>query len=215
MRTESFSLECMPKQTKVVFLPWCVLNLHISFIFQVPENKNVIESPMPEHSKFCHHERTISISMPSSPSMYLQEPNPSMPNETPSPITYFGLPPRKSSVEKSDPNKKTQFHSQPMGSSQKGSNNVKDFDAMATQHRLRRNNGLRDNRYDSFKTWSGKLERQLSNLRGKPQELPETIHSETPQSARVPKVDRFFDALEGPELDRLKVTKLMGSIEVS
>ncbi|KAF3328690.1 S-type anion channel SLAH2-like protein [Carex littledalei] len=175
-------------------------------ISQVPENRSATENLTPEHSKFYHHERTTSISMPSSPSMlYLQEQgtNPSIPNGTP-PISYFGLPPRKSNEEKFDPNKKARFHSHPMGSNQKSSNTVEGFDGLATQHKLRRSDGLRDNRYDPFKTWSGKLERQISNLRRKPLELPENVYSETPQTARVPKVDRFFDALEGPELDRLK-----------
>uniref|UniRef100_J3L059 Uncharacterized protein n=1 Tax=Oryza brachyantha TaxID=4533 RepID=J3L059_ORYBR len=45
----------------------------------------------------------------------------------------------------------------------------------------------RDRRYDSFKTWSGKLERQLTHLAG-----------------AGPEVDRFFAALEGPELDQLR-----------
>jgi hypothetical protein len=172
----------------------------------VPENKNVIENPMTEHSKLYNHERTISISMPLSPSMLYQQDqgtNSSVPNGTLPSNTYFGFLPRKSNTEKSDPNKKSRFHSQSKGSSQKGSNDVKGFDAMATQHILRRSNG-----YVSFKTWSGKLERQLSNLRGKPQELPEDFHSDAPQTVRVPKVDRFFDALEGPELDRLKVNNL-------
>lgn len=59
-----------------------------------------------------------------------------------------------------------------------------------------------DKRFNSFKTWSGKLERQLSNLRG--------IHLETEPSPpqeyfeNVP-VHRYFDALEGPELDTLRV----------
>ena len=103
-----------------------------------------------------------------------------------------------------------------MGSYQKSSNTVEVFDGLATERKLRRSNEIRDNRYDPFKTWSGKLERQISNLHGKPQELPENVHSETPQTARVPKPDRFFDALEGPELDRLKVTEqnFINSIEV-
>ncbi|KAJ3701059.1 hypothetical protein LUZ61_004764 [Rhynchospora tenuis] len=173
---------------------------------QVPEDKNATQNPMPENQNFYHHERTTSISMPLSPSMYLQEQrtNPSLHNETPSPDNFFGLPPRKSNAEKFDPNKKTRFYSQPMETKQKSSDNVMGFDAMATQNRMGRNHGFRDNRYDTFKTWSGKLERQISNLRGKPQELPEIARSETPQTARVPEVDRFFDALEGPELDRLK-----------
>ncbi|KAJ4765666.1 S-type anion channel SLAH3 [Rhynchospora pubera] len=173
---------------------------------QVPEDKNATQNPMPENTNFNHHERTTSISMPSSPSLYLQEQrtNPSLHNEIPSPVNFFGLPPRKSNAEKVDPNKKTRFYSQPMETKQKSSDNDMGFDAMATQNRMGRNHGLRDNRYDTFKTWSGKLERQISNLRGKPQELPEIARSETPQTARVPEVDRFFDALEGPELDRLK-----------
>lgn len=61
---------------------------------------------------------------------------------------------------------------------------------------------LEDKRYDSFKTWSGKLERQLSNLRGKHQEETEQEHP--PEVETLP-VDRYFAALEGPELDTLRV----------
>lgn len=66
---------------------------------------------------------------------------------------------------------------------------------------------LADKRYNSFKTFSGKLERQLSNLRGRVNEtgteLPPTSEMEN-----VP-VHRYFDALEGPELDTLRVCNLM------
>ncbi|KAL1552799.1 S-type anion channel slah3 [Salvia divinorum] len=61
-----------------------------------------------------------------------------------------------------------------------------------------------DRRFDSFKTWSGKLERQLSNLRGKHFETepsPPQEHFEN-----VP-VQRYFDALEGPELDTLRASE--------
>ncbi|KAK4489586.1 hypothetical protein RD792_005398, partial [Penstemon davidsonii] len=47
-------------------------------------------------------------------------------------------------------------------------------------------------KYDSFKTWSGKPERKISKLRSKHTEL-----------GNLP-VDRYFDALEGPELDKLR-----------
>ncbi|KAL9240500.1 hypothetical protein vseg_014710 [Gypsophila vaccaria] len=64
--------------------------------------------------------------------------------------------------------------------------------------------GSRDTRFDSFKTWSGKLERQLSHLRGKPTE-PEPEHSRLGNDADgVLPVDRYFDALTGPELDTLR-----------
>uniref|UniRef100_A0A0E0C281 Uncharacterized protein n=1 Tax=Oryza meridionalis TaxID=40149 RepID=A0A0E0C281_9ORYZ len=69
----------------------------------------------------------------------------------------------------------------------------------------------RDRRYDSFKTWSGKLERQLIHLAGAGPEVPEeeedgcdgnAISSHHTKS--MPQVDRFFAALEGPELDKLR-----------
>uniref|UniRef100_A0A0E0JJ61 Uncharacterized protein n=1 Tax=Oryza punctata TaxID=4537 RepID=A0A0E0JJ61_ORYPU len=69
----------------------------------------------------------------------------------------------------------------------------------------------RDRRYDSFKTWSGKLERQLTHLAGAGPEVPEeeedgcdgdAISSHRTKS--MPQVDRFFAALEGPELDKLR-----------
>ncbi|KAJ4843380.1 hypothetical protein Tsubulata_032686 [Turnera subulata] len=69
---------------------------------------------------------------------------------------------------------------------------------------------FKDKRYDSFKTWSGRLERQISNLRGRPREpssSPEdSVGSKAEKKAEkesVP-VDRYFDALEGPELETLR-----------
>ncbi|GLT35856.1 hypothetical protein SLA2020_102720 [Shorea laevis] len=53
---------------------------------------------------------------------------------------------------------------------------------------------LNDMRFDSFKTWSRKLEKQISNLRDKPQNV---------ENEALP-VDRYFDALEGPELETLR-----------
>lgn len=65
---------------------------------------------------------------------------------------------------------------------------------------------LKDNRYNSFKTWSGRLERQLSTLRGKsfPRDGPEINPPRNLEGERLP-VDRYFDALEGPELETLRV----------
>ena len=63
-----------------------------------------------------------------------------------------------------------------------------------------------DRRFDSFKTWSGKLERQISHIRGKqPREAgPEdlVLHNSDVETLTV---DRYYDALEGPELDTLRV----------
>jgi hypothetical protein len=59
----------------------------------------------------------------------------------------------------------------------------------------------RDRRYDSFKTFSGKLERQMTQ----PEEGDGGAIVDGHRPTSLPKVDRFFDALEGPELDKLKV----------
>ncbi|KAK8686558.1 hypothetical protein V6N13_125582 [Hibiscus sabdariffa] len=69
------------------------------------------------------------------------------------------------------------------------------------------NKKLKDKRFDSFKTWSGRLERQLSNLRGRPHEI-ESDDESSPNSGNFEPlplpVDRYFDALEGPELETLR-----------
>ncbi|PAN20369.1 hypothetical protein PAHAL_3G363900 [Panicum hallii] len=70
-----------------------------------------------------------------------------------------------------------------------------------------------DRRYDSFKTWSGKLERQITHLTGGPdsfdddeggEDVGNVIGSHRTSATSVPEVDRFYAALEGPELDQLK-----------
>ncbi|KAG6487450.1 S-type anion channel SLAH3-like [Zingiber officinale] len=68
--------------------------------------------------------------------------------------------------------------------------------------------GHRDKRFDPFKTWSGRLERQLSNLRGKPQDLDCGDGGEDQDGEAVPALDRYFDALEGPELETLRVSEV-------
>ncbi|PWZ19360.1 S-type anion channel SLAH3 [Zea mays] len=69
----------------------------------------------------------------------------------------------------------------------------------------------RDRRYDTFKTFSGKLERQLTHLAGAPevQEVrgDDAVEDATSRTTSMPKVDRFFAALEGPELDKLKTSE--------
>ncbi|KAJ1253832.1 hypothetical protein BS78_K174100 [Paspalum vaginatum] len=68
-----------------------------------------------------------------------------------------------------------------------------------------------DRLYDSFKTWSGKLERQITHLAGGPEGSGDIDDDAFGGSHRtcassVPEVDRFYAALEGPELDQLKVS---------
>jgi hypothetical protein len=106
--------------------------------------------------------------------------------------------------------KQTRFHSQPIVLNMNlhpSSSTNKNVDE------ARRWDSARDKRFDPFKTFSGRLERQLSNLRGRPQDPVDGVSS-SPDSEeetdQVPAADRYFDALEGPELDTLRVSKASG-----
>ncbi|OAY84961.1 S-type anion channel SLAH3 [Ananas comosus] len=152
-----------------------------------------------------HHAHTISISLPSSPSGLYGGQNSeiamsekAVDNVSDEHSNYHKNP---HIVNLQQP-KKAMFHSQPMPVGDR-----KVLNHLEAQPRNPRSSRLRDNRYDSFKTWSGKLERQISNLRGKPQEEEEIIDSQKPEPAPVPGVDRFFDALEGPELETLRASE--------
>lgn len=80
----------------------------------------------------------------------------------------------------------------------------------AKNEETRRYDSIRDKRFDPFKTFSGRLERQLSNLRGRPQDPSDGVSPEfkisEEETDQVPAADRYFDALEGPELDTLRVS---------
>ncbi|ESW24100.1 hypothetical protein PHAVU_004G102800 [Phaseolus vulgaris] len=67
---------------------------------------------------------------------------------------------------------------------------------------------FKDKRFDSFKTWSGTLERQLTILRGKSPRATAQDGNDNPRSTERPlPVDRYFDALEGPELETLRASE--------
>jgi hypothetical protein len=74
----------------------------------------------------------------------------------------------------------------------------------------------RDRRFDHFKTFSGRLERQLSNLRGVAVDIEpaadsnsnKMISEETDDDGEVPTADRYFAALEGLELETLRPTEV-------
>ncbi|KAI5000672.1 hypothetical protein ZWY2020_010631 [Hordeum vulgare] len=89
----------------------------------------------------------------------------------------------------------TRFHSQPI------------LHASQMNEGTRRADSTRDKRFDPFKTFSGRLERQLSNRRGRPLDPMDlgSHHSKiSEETDQVPGTDRYFDALEGPELDTLR-----------
>jgi tellurite resistance protein TehA-like permease len=97
--------------------------------------------------------------------------------------------------------------------------------ATAPAAKVRRDS--RDTSYDSFKTWSGKLEKQITtHLLGssrlppaqqQPQQGEEPEEDDTANDHRnssMPRVQRFFAALEGPELDKLRVLLPMTSSSI-
>lgn len=135
---------------------------------------------------------SVSISMPHSPTeAHLQNTN----------RGFFKSGVADSGKESS--NSAAKYYSQPMP---KGSVTIENSSDLPVRNP--RMDKLKDKRFDSFKTWSGRLERQLSNLRGIHIEVGEDEPAIQPhtdfQSLRA---DRYFDALEGPELDTLRASE--------
>lgn len=142
----------------------------------------------------------VSISMPPTPKRVAFTDN----NET------IDAPDSAAATSK---DKQTRFYSQPMPRATTTIASSAGAPASSEHTRHPRISKLKDKRFDSFKTWSGRLERQLSNLRGnKNQETEEESISQTsagpePNTPVNIPVDRFFDALEGPELDKLRASE--------
>lgn len=100
------------------------------------------------------------------------------------------------------PPKQVKFHSQPMAKGTAAFEVALDVPNHPNNHPSLKK--LKDKRYDSFKTWSGKLERQITNVRVRPRD-DSTEKTAGPKAEKdaLP-VDRYFDALEGPELETLR-----------
>ncbi|KAH0691683.1 hypothetical protein KY289_019041 [Solanum tuberosum] len=109
--------------------------------------------------------------------------------------------------------RKTKFYSQPMPRANTTTASSAGAHASCELPRHPRISKSKDKRFDSFKTWSGGLERQLSNLRGIRNQETEQESVAQPCAEPEPNtpvnipVDRFFDALEGPELDKLRASE--------
>ncbi|URE16424.1 C4-dicarboxylate transporter malic acid transport protein [Musa troglodytarum] len=159
-----------------------------------------------------YHVHSISISMPASPSAFDRERSRGiLESEKGGSYTTNGKINHPTSAT-AGPQRQNQskFHSQPMpigNSHTNTSPDIKILDSLECHQQISWNSGINDRRYDSFKTWSGKLERQISNLRGKPQEPEEVTDAKNAKPEAVPAVGRYFDALEGPELDKLKASE--------
>ncbi|VVA11209.1 Hypothetical predicted protein [Prunus dulcis] len=143
------------------------------------------------------HQRvhSVSISMPSSPTGIHLHNSKNM--------IFSEIPISSAATETAGTKlpKAVKFHSQPMPKSSALE------EAISTGHfsyhpSIER---LKDKRFDTFKTWSGKVERQITLLRGKtPRETePENANLQNAEVERLP-ADRYFDALEGPELETLR-----------
>lgn len=155
------------------------------------------------HSKITHF---VSISMPPSPlGAHLENKKeiPSLDKDVV--IAGDDIPNSAATSEKTT---KTKFYSQPMP---KGSalNETIANGSVSNPPELPLRNPmiykLKNRPFDPFKTWSSKLERQISNLRGKHPETVQDVESQHPAEVEALPVDRYFDALQGPELDTLRV----------
>ncbi|KAK9292395.1 hypothetical protein L1049_020362 [Liquidambar formosana] len=149
---------------------------------------------------------SVSISMPSSPmEVHLQSTNSAA-------IFSNGISDSSATAKTVGTRQRQQakFRSQPMpmGSAYVEAVTNGNFpNHIEQQLRNPRIDGMKDKRYDSFKTWSGRLERQFSQLRGKQRENePKDNVAQNAEIETLP-VDRYFDALEGPELDTLRASE--------
>ncbi|KQK07006.1 S-type anion channel SLAH3 [Brachypodium distachyon] len=159
----------------------------------------------------------VSISLPASPTFGEAIPAPGLDSQDKQATADGdaarqpeGDPPKGNNVRFVKPDK-VMFRSQPMPGG------VPSHAETMRRMNSRVGNGSRDKRYDTFKTFTGKLERQLTHLTGvgggggvpnTPEEDEESGRGDAIGNSRptasMPKVDRFFAALEGPELDQLK-----------
>ncbi|KAI3990525.1 hypothetical protein MKX01_022825 [Papaver californicum] len=155
-----------------------------------------------------HHVRSVSISMPSSPlgvknALVNDNDGPKLGNRGLSPLGLLTTP-------YSELPRRTKFLSQPipLGNAYAEAILKGNYpEAIKNPYINPRTNRLKDKRFDSFKTWSGKLERKISHLRGKPEGLgPEVNVPENFEVETLP-VNRYFDALEGPELETLRASE--------
>ncbi|XP_026661154.1 S-type anion channel SLAH2-like isoform X2 [Phoenix dactylifera] len=185
---------------------------------KIPNQANAIKLPplhLPAQANQCHQSNSISISLPASaPGISIGEAIKLLFGDNAGSAAIDEQPnqPSDSTTSNSGPAKLGMFHSKsiPAGSSYGKTAAVGKFNGpFEDQQRLPRSYSSRDKRFDSFKTWSGRLERQLSNLRGKPQEPDvEANESDIMEIEAVPAVERYFDALEGPELDTLRASEV-------
>ncbi|KAL5173635.1 S-type anion channel SLAH3 [Glycine soja] len=156
-------------------------------------------SPRRQHDEpvVINHQRKYSISMPLSSEQVQLQP---LDNKT------DGIPisSSQSGTANSNHPQASKCYSQPMPKGyvpQEADNGVKIDNHPGIK-------AFKDKRFDSFKTWSGRLERQLTILRGKsPRATAQDGNNNSSSTDRPLPVDRYFDALEGPELETLRASE--------
>uniref|UniRef100_A0A0D6QYG5 Uncharacterized protein n=1 Tax=Araucaria cunninghamii TaxID=56994 RepID=A0A0D6QYG5_ARACU len=167
-----------------------------------PSKPTVSGSPLPSH--------VISISMPSSPAKFQMEraKKVAFRAQKVDEDTEMSRLQNSSSVSfnftKITPRTPVKAYSQPIptgnayaeslstGNIPNGTGDRRNFESRA-----------KDNSYAFFKTRSEKIERQLSRLRGKPQEGDNGVRPGDCEIESLP-AGRYFDALQGPELEILR-----------
>ncbi|CAI9774158.1 unnamed protein product [Fraxinus pennsylvanica] len=157
------------------------------------------------HSQITH---SVSISMPPSPlGAHLENTNelPSLDKDVA--IAGNDIPNSAATSEKTT---RTKFYSQPMPKGPAFNEAIANGSVPNPPELPLRNpmiHKLKNRPFDPFKTGSGKLERQISNLRGKHLETAQDLESQQPAEVEALPVDRYFDALEGPEWDTLRASE--------
>ncbi|KAK4283004.1 hypothetical protein QN277_000009 [Acacia crassicarpa] len=166
------------------------------------ESEKDLERGQVDESVIINHQRkhSVSISMPLSPEQVQSHNNggktlgDGIANFSPQSNTGVSKPPRQ-----------TKCYSQPMMKGNVYPENTEGrINFGQNPHILR----LKDRRFDPFKTFSGKLERQISILRGKPPKQGDVQEENSLNNTDRPRtVDRYYDALEGPELETLRTSE--------
>ncbi|RZB61515.1 S-type anion channel SLAH2-like [Glycine soja] len=156
-------------------------------------------SPRRQHDEpvVINHQRKYSISMPLSSEQVQLQPLDNKTNGIPISSSQSG-------TANSNHPQASKCYSQPMPKGyvpQEADNGVKIDNHPGIK-------AFKDKRFDSFKTWSGRLERQLTILRGKsPRATAQDGNNNSSSTDRPLPVDRYFDALEGPELETLRASE--------
>lgn len=159
-----------------------------------------------DESQSIHLQRkhSVSISLPTSPAAESSKKAKMVLFKEDGEKTFVYGNPDSSAASKivDTPPKQVKFHSQPMAKGTAAFEVALDVPNHPNNHPSLKK--LKDKRYDSFKTWSGKLERQITNVRVRPRD-DSTEKTAGPKAEKdaLP-VDRYFDALEGPELETLR-----------